>query len=75
MLNPMALMKLKKSWETFVANHPKFPAFMQAASQGMIGEDSIIEVSITSPDGRKISTNIKVTQSDMELFEGLKNMK
>lgn len=75
MLNPMALMKLKKSWETFAANHPKFPAFMQAASQGMIGEDSIIEVSITSPDGRKISTNIKVTQSDMELFEGLKNMK
>ena len=75
MLNPMALMKLKKSGETFAANHPKFPAFMQAASQGMIGEDSIIEVSITSPDGRKISTNIKVTQSDMELFEGLKNMK
>ncbi len=75
MLNPMALMKLKKSWETFTANHPKFPAFMQAASQGMIGEDSIIEVSITSPDGRKISTNIKVTQSDMELFEGIKNMK
>ena len=75
MLNPMALMKLKKNWETFTANHPKFPAFMQAASQGMIGEGSIIEVSITSPDGRKISTNIKVTQSDMELFEDLKNMK
>ena len=75
MLNPAQLMKMKKSWEVFTANHPKFPAFMQAASQGMIVEDSIIEISIAAPDGRKINTNMKITQSDLELFESLKNMK
>lgn len=75
MMNPASIMKLKKGWDTFTANHPKFPAFIQAASQGMVKEDSIIEVTITAPDGRKISTNVKLTQSDMELFESLKNMK
>lgn len=75
MLNPAQLMKFKKNWEIFTANHPKFPAFMQAASQGMIVEDSVIDISITAPDGRKISTNMKINQSDLELFESLKNMK
>lgn len=74
MVNPASVFKIKKAWETFTANHPKFPAFIQAASQGMIVEDSIIDVTITAPDGRKISTNVKITQSDLELFETLKGM-
>ncbi|MGN0375851.1 MAG: hypothetical protein ACI4EN_10175 [Butyrivibrio sp.] len=74
MINPAAIMKLKKGWDTFTANHPKFPAFMQAASQGMVTEDSIIDVTITAPDGRRISTNVKITQSDLELFESFKGM-
>lgn len=75
MLNPVELMKFKKTWETFVANHPKFPAFMQAASQGMIVEDSVIEVTITDPEGKAITTNLKITQSDLEMFETLKRMR
>lgn len=74
MVNPASVFKIKKAWDTFTANHPKFPAFMQAASQGMIAEDSIIDVTITAPDGRKVSTNVKITQSDLELFETLKGM-
>lgn len=74
MMNPASVFKIKKAWETFTANHPKFPAFIQAASQGMIQEGSIIDVTITAPDGRRISTNVKITQSDLELFESLKGM-
>lgn len=73
-MNPASVFKIKKAWETFTANHPKFPAFIQAASQGMIQEGSIIDVTITAPDGRRISTNVKITQSDLELFESLKGM-
>ncbi len=75
MINPASLFKIKSSWDRFTANHPKFPAFVQAASAGMVAEDSIIDITITGPDGRKIGTNVKLTQSDMELFEQLKNMK
>ncbi len=75
MINPASLFKIKGAWERFASNHPKFPAFMQAASSGMISEGAIIDVTITAADGRKIGTNVKLTQSDMELFEQLKNMK
>lgn len=71
-MNPASIFKIKGAWEKFVANHPKFPAFMQAASQGMVEEGTIIDVTITAPDGRHISTNVKLTESDMELFKSLK---
>lgn len=71
MINPASIFKMKGAWERFTANHPRVPAFMQAASQGMLGEGAIIDLSITSPDGRKIQTNVKLTESDMELFKEL----
>ena len=36
--NPAALFKVKKSWETFCRNHPRFPAFMQAVQSAGITE-------------------------------------
>lgn len=74
-MNPMTLLKLKNAWSTFTSNHPKFPAFLQAARNNMIMEGSVIEITIKSPDGREIGTNVRVTQSDMELFDELKNLK
>ncbi|MCM1494848.1 MAG: hypothetical protein NC089_03515 [Bacteroides sp.] len=74
MKNPAALFKLKGLWEQFVQNHPKFPQFLQAVASSGIGEDSIIEVQITRPDGQQMKTNIKVSPSDLELFEQLKNL-
>ena len=38
--------------------------FLSDAARSM-GEGSIIEVSVTSPDGRKITTNMKVNQEDL----------
>ena len=58
--------------ERFRSNHPKVPMFFSAASQS-IGEGSIIEISITNADGKKLCTNMKVTADDLELFEQLKN--
>ncbi len=75
MVNPASILKLKSAWDRFTQNHPKFPAFMNAAGQGMIEDGSIIEISIEHPDGRKINTNVKVCSSDLELFEEIKNMR
>lgn len=68
MINPASIFKMKGAWEKFTANHPRVPAFMQAASQGMLSEGSIIDLTIVAPDGRKIQTNVRLTESDMELF-------
>lgn len=75
MPNPMEMMKILGMWNTFKSNHPKFPKFMVAASQpGIITKDTILEMKITTADGRTMETNLKITESDLELFQQLKNM-
>ena len=72
-INPMQLLKLKGMWDQFTQRHPKFPAFLKAMTQGAVTEGSVIEITVTTADGRKISSNLKVTREDMELVEEVKN--
>lgn len=73
-MNPAMLFKIKGAWEKFVQNHPKFPLFLRAASTSGIREGYIIEVKITDTDGKAICTNVKLTESDMELMGMIKDM-
>lgn len=74
MFNPASLFKIKGAWEKFVSNHPKFPLFIQAVSKGAVREGTIIEVHVKQPTGEDICTNVKITQSDLELFDELKTL-
>ena len=66
------LMQLKNSWATFTQNHPKFPKFLQAAATATaVKEDTLIEIKITTAEGKVIETNLKVKASDIELFKNL----
>ena len=67
-MKPTDIFKMKGYWDKFCQNHPRFPMFLQAARNGMIEEGSIIDLKITSPDGRTINTNVKLTASDLEMF-------
>ena len=62
------MMKIMNAWNTFKQNHPKFPAFCNAVSKRGIREGSILEVTYISPEGEKLTTNIKVSPSDMALL-------
>lgn len=73
-MNPAMLLKFKGAWDKFTKNHPKFPLFLKAASQQAMQEGSIIEITITDKDGKKIDTNLLIKAEDMELFESLKQM-
>ena len=73
-INPMKMIQFKNAWDKFTRNHPKFPLFLNAVHQTKIEPGTIIEVSIKRPDGKEISTNIKVQESDLELLEQMKNM-
>lgn len=70
--DPLQLLKMKGMWEKFTARHPKFPAFLKAAGQGMIAEGTVLEISITTAEGKKISSNLKVKEEDLEMFEALR---
>ena len=69
-----AIMKIKGAFDTFTRNHPKFMPFMQAVGREAIGDGTIIEVKGISPSGKEYNTNMKLTQSDLDLFAQIKNM-
>lgn len=68
------IFKAKKSWDTFCGNHPRFPAFLQAVQTSGIQEGTVIEVTVTTPEGKKMMTNLKLTATDMEAFNDLKGL-
>lgn len=72
-MNPMAIMKMKGMLDKFKANHPKVPMFFQSASQ-CVGEGSVIDINVTTADGKNICTNMKVTKEDLELIAQLKEL-
>ena len=73
-LNPLQLLQIKKAWDQFTGRHPKFPAFIKALSKGAITEGSVLEITVTTADGRDLNSNLKITAEDMALVEELKNL-
>ena len=74
-MNPAKLFQLKASWDRFAAAHPKFPLFLRAVSDNnVIQEGTIAEITITTSDGRKYATNVKLTANDMQLFDDVRQM-
>lgn len=74
--NQLAMMqKLKSGMDRFRENHPKFPMFLQVVSQNALMEGSVIEISVTTPEGKNYCSNIKVKADDLEFLETLKSMK
>lgn len=71
MMNPAALFKLKGIQDTFVKNHPKFPNFLQAVKRKGIHADDVITITIETPEGEKIESNIRVQPSDVDAFNSL----
>ena len=74
MINPMSMMKMMQAKNKFTENHPKFVQFLSAAFSGGIEEDTIIEISVEKPGQNRITSNIKVKQSDLELLAEIKNL-
>lgn len=73
-LNPMMMIQLKASWDRFVQNHPKFPKFWKAAYKNGLAAGAVIDFKVTSADGKEISSNIKLTEDDMELIRQVKEI-
>lgn len=74
-MNIAAAWKLKGAWEQFTKEHPKFPLFLEAVQRRGISEGTVIALSFTDPEGKTIETNIKVTASDIQLYETLKDLR
>ncbi len=72
-MNPLTLMHIKPLLEGFRDRHPKFLQFFGYASQNM-REGSLLEIRITSADGKKAVTNLRIAQEDVELIEKMQEI-
>ena len=71
-MNPMKLLQMQEAFNRFKNNHPKFPLFVNAVMKEGIKEGTVIEITVTTPEGRNYNSNLKVTSDDLELIESLK---
>lgn len=67
--NASRVIKMKNAWDTFTKNHPRFPLFMDAVNQNGLTEGTIIEIQVKTKDGKNLCTNLKLTESDVELLK------
>ena len=65
---------MKYAWDRFRAAHPKFPLFLNSVMQDGIREGTILEFTVTEPDGRRYCSNLKISQEDLALFQELKEL-
>lgn len=69
------IQKLKGGMERFRMNHPKFPLFLNAVSQDALKEGAVVEITVTTPEGKNYCSNLKLMQEDLELIECLKALR
>lgn len=71
-MNPLALVKIKPLLKTFKENHPKFLMFVRKTLREA-DKGSVVEVKITTSEGKEYFTNIKLSENDMELVKEMRN--
>lgn len=73
-MNPAMIMKLMQAKNQFSSDHPKFVNFMNMMFRSGIEAGTIVEITVTKPGEEPITSNIRISQSDLDLFNELKDM-
>lgn len=74
-MNAQAMMQLMAAFNTFKNNHPKFVSFAEHFMKTGVPEGSVIEISVTRPGEEPVVSNLKITQSDLDLIRSLKDIR
>jgi hypothetical protein len=73
-VNPKNIMKLRERLGIFQSQHPRVQPFLKDAFSGGVLEGSVIELKVTSPEGRSCITNIRLTQEDVETINMIREL-
>ncbi|SEQ21279.1 hypothetical protein SAMN02910289_01513 [Lachnospiraceae bacterium RM5] len=60
------LMQIKKRFEVFNREHPKMVPFIRKVREDAFKEGAIVEIKVTSPEGKEYVSNLRVTANDVE---------
>ncbi len=68
------LQKFKNGLDRFYSNHPKLSPFIKTVSNNALTEGTIIEINVTTPDGKNYCSNIKLKEDDIELMKTMQQI-
>lgn len=68
------MMKMQGALAQFNKNHPKIAPFFKAVQADGVRPGTIIEITVTTPEGTARTANLKVQESDLELLQSLSSM-
>lgn len=68
------MMKIQGALAQFNKNHPKISPFLKAVQADGVRPGTIIEITVTTPEGTARTANLKVQESDLELLQSLSSM-
>lgn len=68
------LQQIKSGLDRFRMNHPKFPLFLRAVSQEALREGTLIEINVTTPEGKTYCSNVRLKADDMDFINTMKNL-
>ena len=74
-VNPMDLLKMKERLQIFRDQHSRFPLFLKDVGEHAIAVGSVVEMKVTSPEGKEYITNIRLTPEDIETIELARNIR
>ena len=75
MPGPQDILKIMAMKGQFESNHPKVVSFIKEMAAKGIQEGTVIEITVTDPEGNPTTANMKVQASDVEMLEQLKNLR
>lgn len=71
MVNPAKLLKFKKELSAFIARHPKFIRYLDVVKKDYVREGSVIDVTVTEPDGKGLHSNLRLSTEDVQTLNEL----
>ncbi len=71
--NPMMLMQFQQRIQLFTQEHPKVMPFMTAIKDNALQEGAVFAMKVTTPDGKTLESNIRLTADDIETIRMFTN--
>lgn len=71
MTNPMKLLHFKSELHAFEQRHTKFIRYIDRV-QKLAVKDSVVDMTVTDPEGKSLRANIRLTEEDVQMLAELK---
>ena len=66
MMDKMIMNEARNRINTFNSEHPKVMPFLEMLKKNAVEEGTVVEMRVTTPDGKEYVSNIRLTKTDVE---------